>query len=99
MAGLLGVSGNQVLQVLNPEVIRPDPWTGTQAREAHDDIRRYVDTRWELMNNHIEEAKQGYSRIRKLEQQIKKLETQVERNDRDLNRLLFSDVSLYNGEE
>ena len=48
VASAVGVSGNQFL--FNP---RPDPWTGTQAREAHKEFESEL----KILHSHIEQLK------------------------------------------
>lgn len=44
-SALLGVSGNQILTQLNPDVVRPNPWTSIQAQEAHE----HMEDEWKRM--------------------------------------------------
>ena len=51
VASIVGVSGNQLLLQTSPEIVRPDPWTGTQAKEANARLEKKIDS----VERHCEE--------------------------------------------
>ena len=85
MSALLGISGNQILTQVNPSTVRPDPWTGTEAKEAHKEIVVKFDheieelqdeLRW-LRNSfqaHLVRGEAGFSMIDELERRVESLE-------------------------
>ena len=85
MSVLLGVSGNQVLTQLNPDTVRPDPWTGTEAKDAHKEILAKLDhevedlqdeLRWlrNTLQAHLVRGEAGFSMIGDLERRVELLE-------------------------
>ena len=64
---LLGVSGNQILTQLNPETVRPDPWTATQAEESH---RRIKDEWQRMFHRHENRIQQSMQETRETVRQL-----------------------------
>lgn len=78
LAIIAGGSGAFGYMNVNPP--RPDPWTGAQAREAHEKLERRldaIDQRDEVLRNrleaHLVRGEAGFWRIEQLERQVKEL--------------------------
>lgn len=69
----LGVSGNQILTQINPEAVRPDPWTATMAKDAHAHMR----DEWRDIFNRYESRIQRD--INRLEKDIESCERKIEK--------------------
>lgn len=85
MAALLGISGNQILLQAKPGVVRPDPWTGTNAKDAHEamkkawredvaelerDVYREIEHRLRPCDQHMKRADIGWELLHKMRQDI-----------------------------
>ena len=82
MAAVLGVGGNLAIVQTQPDVIRPDPFTGTQGKVLEDRIIALENLLNDIENNqqkilisqamddqHRRDAVDGYARIRAIERQ------------------------------
>lgn len=70
VAGLLGVGGNQILQVSNPGVVRPDPFTGTMGKELEARVREEIKLRLLPHDAHLSKADRGWQLIYEMRQDI-----------------------------
>lgn len=69
-SALLGVSGNQILTQLNPDVVRPDPFTGSQGAQLAEEIREVERN----LQAHLIRGEAGFYRIQELERRVKECE-------------------------
>ena len=78
-----GTSGAGLSQLIPPsqDVVRPDPWTGTQAKEAHQGIQRQLDSMHKeigdvraLLHAHQIRGEAGFQKLEDLRRRIARIE-------------------------
>lgn len=84
---LLGISGNQILLTANPSAVRPDPFTGTDAKELESRLLRELDSRLAPHNSHLLRANAGWDMIYECRRSVAVLESEIKELRSGLQRI------------
>jgi hypothetical protein len=80
---ILGGGGAAGYLNINPP--RKDPWTGTQAKESHLEMLKYINLRMEPMDKHLIKADRGWEMIYQMQSDIRLLKQRL--GDHDAQQL------------
>lgn len=78
VAVLLGMGGTQVVQRLEPELVRADPFTGQDGKDLEERIKQYVEVRLYPHDQHLQKSDKGWELIYEMHEDIAVMKHQLE---------------------
>ena len=82
-SALIGITGNQLVTQIEPGIVRPDPFTGSMAKELESRLREYIDLKVHPHDAHLARSNAGWAIIYEMRQDIAVIKERLNIHERD----------------